>query len=79
MLANIHSILAHDIADVPSLGLMYALHKHVVFTQCCFNFDPQSSALPDIETASGDCTVFSDCSIVMRVTLSNTYDTLAQC
>ena len=25
---------------------------------------------PDIETALGDCTVFSDCCIVMRVTLS---------
>ena len=25
---------------------------------------------PDIETSLGDCTVFSDCCIVMRVTLS---------
>ena len=29
----------------PSLGLLYTLRKHVDFTQCCFNDDPQSSTL----------------------------------
>ena len=29
----------------PSLGLLYTLHTHVSFTQCCFNVDPQSSTL----------------------------------
>ena len=31
----------------PSLGLLYrpTLRKHVAFTQCCFNVDPQSSPL----------------------------------
>ena len=29
----------------PSLGLQYTLRKHVAFTQCCFNVDPQSLTL----------------------------------
>ena len=29
----------------PSLGLLDTLRKHVAFTQCCFNVDPQSSTL----------------------------------
>ena len=29
----------------PSLGLLYTLRKHVAFTQCRFNVDPQSSTL----------------------------------
>ena len=29
----------------PSQGLLYILRKHVVFTQYCFNVDPQSSTL----------------------------------
>ena len=28
-----------------SPGLLYTLRKHVIFNQCCFNFDPQSSTL----------------------------------
>ena len=27
-----------------TLGLLYTLYKHVAFTQCCLNFDPQSSS-----------------------------------
>ena len=55
----------------PSLDLLYTLLKHVSFTQCWFNVDPQSST-PEIETASGDCTEFSDCCmpVIMWVTLS---------
>ena len=30
---------------IPSLGLLYTLSKHVAFTQCCSNVDPQSSTL----------------------------------
>ena len=29
----------------PSLGLLYTLRKHVAFTRCCCNVDPQSSTL----------------------------------
>ena len=28
-----------------SPGLLYTLHKHVAFNQCCFNVDPQCSTL----------------------------------
>ena len=28
-----------------SQGLLYTLHKHVGFNQCCFDVDPQSSTL----------------------------------
>ena len=28
-----------------SPGLLYTLHKHVAFNQCCFNIDPQFSTL----------------------------------
>ena len=50
-------------------GLLYTLRKHVAFNQWCFNVDTQSWTLSVIETALGDCTVFSDDGIVMRVTL----------
>ena len=29
----------------PSLGLLYTFRKHVAFTQCCFNVEPQSLSL----------------------------------
>ena len=29
----------------PSLGLLYTLRKHVAFSQCCSNVDPQSLTL----------------------------------
>ena len=56
----------------PSLGLLYILRKHLAFTQCTFNVDPLLRRWPDIGTAWGDCTVFSDCCmrVTMRVKLS---------
>ena len=48
-----------------SPGLLYTLRKHVALNQCCFNIDPQSSTLDVIETSLGDCTVFSDCCILL--------------
>ena len=51
-----------------SPGLLYTLRKHVAFNQYCFNVAHTLRRRPVLETALGDCTVFSDCCI-MLVTL----------
>ena len=46
-----------------TLGLLYTLRhnisKHMAFTLCCFNVEPQYSKLAHIKTALGDCPVFA--------------------
>ena len=68
-----------------SQGLLYSLRKHVSFNQNCFNVDPQSSTLVRHWNTLGDCTIFSNCWIIL-VTFKNPgvrntkkHDTLAQC
>ena len=54
----------------PSPGLLYTLRKHVASRDVVSMLIHSLRRWPDIETALGDCAVFSDCCIVMRVTLS---------
>ena len=54
----------------PSLGLLYTMRKHVTSPNAVSMLTHNLQRWPDIETASGDRTVFSDCCIIMRVTLS---------
>ena len=47
----------------PKSGSMLGQRRNPLLVQC-------RSIVFDAETALGDCTVFSDCCIIMRVTLS---------
>ena len=63
-----------------SPGLLYTLRKHVSLNQYCIIVDPQYSKLAVIETALGDCTVFSNCCmgvtmlVTFKITASETPD-----
>ena len=58
----------------PTVGLLYTLrqyiNKHMVFTQCCLNVDPQSLTLAQHWNSIGWLSrVYWNCGIVMWVTL----------